>query len=124
VDIEAAGAIDRQKARSTFIIIIDRVNSLTSCNEIIMTTTPSVLTTTTASSLEATRITAGAKRMRATRRRRREGLRCILLDLRDDEIDRLIALGHLRQADREDKNEVLLALYRFLDHSALGGGHR
>jgi hypothetical protein len=69
-------------------------------------------------------ITTGAMRMRASRRRRREGLRCILLDLRDAEIDRLIAFGHLRQADREDKNEVLLALYRFLDESTLGGGHR
>jgi hypothetical protein len=62
--------------------------------------------------------------MRETRRRRQEGLRCMTLDLRDAEIDRLIALGHLRQADREDKNEVLLALYRFLDESTLGGAHR
>jgi hypothetical protein len=46
------------------------------------------------------------------------------LDLCDAEIDRLIELGHLRQADREDKNEVLLALYRFLDESTLGGAHR
>jgi hypothetical protein len=70
------------------------------------------------------RITAGALRMRETRRRRREGLRCITLDLRDVEIDRLVELGHLRQADREDKNQVLLALYRFLDGSALGDVHR
>jgi hypothetical protein len=71
-----------------------------------------------------TPITASAVRMRASRRRRREGLRCITLDLRDSEIDRLIELGHLRQADREDKNQMLLGLYRFLDKSDLGGAHR
>lgn len=62
--------------------------------------------------------------MRATRRRRREGLRCITLDLRDSVTDRLIRLSYLRSDEREDKNELLLALYRFLDHSALGGAHR
>ena len=72
---------------------------------------------------DGTRITAGALRMRASRRRRREGLRCVTLDLRKDEVDRLIQLGHLRQADREDRNQVLLALYCFLDQSRLGDGH-
>ena len=70
------------------------------------------------------RITAGALRMRASRQRRRAGLRCITLDLRESEIDRLIELGYLLGADRNDKNQVLVALYRFLDRSALGGGHR
>jgi len=66
------------------------------------------------------RITAGARRMRAYRQRRREGLRCVPLELRDAEIDRLIDLGHLEEAGRHDRNQVLLALYRFLDFSALG----
>ena len=39
----------------------------------------------------------------------------VTIDLPEAFVDRLIDLGHLRQADREDKNEVLLALY-----SALG----
>src|SRR3954468_3852488 len=86
---------------------------------------------------QVTGITAGARRMRAHRQRRREGLRCVTLDLRDDEIERLIGLGHLRQDDRKDKkpgllgqdagkdkNAVLLALSQFLDGSALGGAHR
>src|SRR5437762_521586 len=75
------------------------------------------------STTDDTRITAGALRMRASRRRRLEGLRCVTLDLRKNEIDRLIQLGHLRQADREDRNQVLLALYCFLDESALGDVH-
>jgi len=64
------------------------------------------------------RITAGALRMRASRQRRREGRRCLTLDVRDTEIDRLVALGLLRAVDRDDPNEVLLALYQFLDGSA------
>jgi hypothetical protein len=39
-------------------------------------------------------------------------------------VDRLIDLGHLEEADREDRNQVLLALYRFLDFSALGDPQR
>ena len=75
------------------------------------------------STTDDTRITAGALRMRASRRRRREGLRCVTLDRRKNEIDRLIQLGHLRQAGREDRNQVLLALYCFLDQSPLGDAH-
>lgn len=62
--------------------------------------------------------------MRASRQRRRQGLRCLTIDIRAAEIDKLIELGHLRQTDRDDKNAVLLALYAFLDGSALGGAHR
>ena len=69
------------------------------------------------------RVTAGARRMRASRQRQREGLRCVTLELREVEIDRLIDLGHLRQDEREDRNQVLLAMYRFLDYSALGDPH-
>jgi hypothetical protein len=69
------------------------------------------------------RITPGAMRMRASRQRRRAGLRCITLDLREKEIDRLIELGYLKDADRNDNNQVLAALYRFLDRSALGDRH-
>jgi hypothetical protein len=53
-----------------------------------------------------------AVRMRAYRQRRRDGMRCVTLDLRDSEIDRLIELGHLRRDDRADQNRLLLALYR------------
>ena len=44
------------------------------------------------------------------------GFRRVTLDLPEAFVDRLI--NHLRQADREDENEVLLALY-----SALGDVH-
>ena len=63
---------------------------------------------------------AAAERMARHRARRREGMRCVTLDLREAELDRLVELGHLRQEHREDQNEILLALYRFLDQSELG----
>ena len=39
-------------------------------------------------------------------------VRSVTLDLPEAFVDHLIGLGHLRQADREDHNQVLLALYR------------
>jgi hypothetical protein len=68
-------------------------------------------------------LSKAAERMRRHRARRREGLRCATLDLRETEIDRLVELGHLRQAERENPNEIVLALYRFLDQSELGDPH-
>ena len=65
-----------------------------------------------------------AERMRVFRKRRREGMRCVTLELRETEIDRLIDLGHLEEAGRHDANQILLALYRFLDYSALGDPNR
>jgi hypothetical protein len=44
--------------------------------------------------------------------------RSVTVDLPEAFVDHLIELGHLRRADREGKNEVLLALY-----SALGDVH-
>ena len=46
--------------------------------------------------------------------------RRVTLDLPEAFVDRLIDLGHLEEAGRHDRNQVLLALYRFLDFSALG----
>jgi hypothetical protein len=62
--------------------------------------------------------------MRASRERRRAGFRCYTVEMRETEINRLIELGYLSEKDRDDKDEVLVALYRFLDRSALGGAHR
>jgi hypothetical protein len=71
-----------------------------------------------------TRISSGALRMRISRQRRREKMRCLTIEIRDAEVDRLVALGHLRATNRDDKNEVVQSIYRFLDQSALGDAHR
>jgi hypothetical protein len=49
--------------------------------------------------------------------------RSVTLDLPEAFVDHLIELGYLRQADREDRHQVMLALHRFLDYSALGDVH-
>jgi hypothetical protein len=55
-----------------------------------------------------------AERMARSRQRRRDGLRCITIDLYEREIDGLVARGLLDRNARRDRLEVILALYRFL----------
>jgi hypothetical protein len=58
---------------------------------------------------------AAAERMRAHRDRRRKGLRCIRIELRETEVDVLIRKGLLRPDARNDLNAVVRALYAHLD---------
>jgi hypothetical protein len=53
------------------------------------------------------------------RQRRRDGLRCFMIELRETEIDALIRKGLLPPRNRHDYDSVQLALYAFLDR-ALG----
>jgi hypothetical protein len=55
---------------------------------------------------------AAAKRMRAHRERRRKGLRCFTLQIREREIDVLVQRGFLHPDTRNDPYEVAMALYR------------
>jgi len=64
--------------------------------------------------------TAAAERMRRHRQRRRDGLRCLIIELRETEIDALIRNGLLAPENRHDYDSVQSALYAFLDR-ALGG---
>ena len=65
--------------------------------------------TTTASS------TPAAERMRRYRDRRREGLRCLWIELRETEVDALIRNGLLSAETRHDQNAIADALYTFLE---------
>jgi hypothetical protein len=69
-------------------------------------------------------ITPGAARMRASRARRRNGVRCLTIDITDSEVRRLVDLGLLKAGDEDDRCKVSLALYSFFDRSALGDVHR
>ena len=62
---------------------------------------------------------AAAERMRRHRERRRDGLRCFMIELRETEIDELIRKGLMGAESRRDYDSVQSALYAFLDH-ALG----
>ena len=55
--------------------------------------------------------TPAAERMRLHRERRRRGLRCLTIELRETEVDALIRGGLLEQETRNDRNAVLKALY-------------
>ena len=60
---------------------------------------------------------AGAERMRAHRQRRRAGLRCIVVQIRQTEVTELIRRKLLEADARHDANAVRTALYRYLDES-------
>jgi hypothetical protein len=62
-------------------------------------------------------ISAAAERMRRHRQRRRDGLRCLNVELRETEIDTLICKGFLKQETRNDPHFVREALYAHLDHT-------
>jgi hypothetical protein len=57
--------------------------------------------------------------MRLHRERQRQGLRCLMAELRETEIDALIQRGLLKSEMRNDLYEIREALYAHLD-STLG----
>ena len=58
-----------------------------------------------------------AERMRAHRRRRRDGLRCLTIELRETEIDALIRKDLLKPETRNDASAIVDALYAFFDRT-------
>ena len=55
------------------------------------------------------------QRMRRHRERRRDGLRCLIIELRETEIDALIQRSLLNNETRNDPGAIIDALYAFLD---------
>ena len=60
---------------------------------------------------------AAAQRMRAHRDRRRKGLRCIRVELRETEVDVLIRRGLLKPDARNDPSAIRDALYVHFDRT-------
>jgi hypothetical protein len=58
---------------------------------------------------------AAALRMRRHRERRRDGLRCVTIELRETEITALIRKSFLTENARNDLRAVKSAFYDFLD---------
>jgi hypothetical protein len=58
---------------------------------------------------------AASERMRAHRERRKAGLRCLTIELRETEVDVLIRRGLLEADARNDRLAVMHALYAHLD---------
>src|SRR5262249_4428442 len=64
---------------------------------------------------DARNLSPGAERMRISRQRRRDGLQCLMIELRVTEIDELVRRGYLCVENRNDHDAIKAALYRFLD---------
>ena len=64
-----------------------------------------------------TRPSPAAERMRRHRERRREGLRCLMIELRETEINALVGMGLLTTEMRNDPNAVSEALYAHLEQT-------
>ena len=58
-----------------------------------------------------------AQRMRLHRKRRRAGLRCLIVELRETEIDALIRRCLLRTEMRNDTSAIRKALYAHLERT-------
>jgi fatty acid/phospholipid biosynthesis enzyme len=68
--------------------------------------------------MEATPLPArssAAERMRAHRRRKKSGMRCAVIELRENEIDALIQKGFLNADMRNDIEAIIDAIYAFFD---------
>jgi hypothetical protein len=61
--------------------------------------------------------TPAAERMRRHRERRREGMRCVWVELHETEIDALVQRGLLKQETRHDQNAIADALYDHLERT-------
>jgi len=62
-------------------------------------------------------ISPSTERMRLHRDRRRRGLRCLTIELREAEIDALIRMGLLRAEARNNLPAVRDALYDHFEHT-------
>ena len=58
-----------------------------------------------------------AERMRRHRERRREGVRCLWVELRETEIDALVRRSLLEPETRHDQNAIADALYGHLERT-------
>jgi hypothetical protein len=67
-----------------------------------------------------TRPSRAAERMRRHRERRRDGLRCITIELREAEIDALVRKGLLKSETRNERKAIRQALYAFLEDTLDG----
>ena len=74
------------------------------------------MTTNPLTSAPATR-SAAAERMRRHRERRRDGLRCLIIELRETEIDALARNGFLNADARNDLYSIEMAVYKFFERN-------
>jgi hypothetical protein len=59
---------------------------------------------------------SAAERMRVHRERKKSGIRCLMIELRETEIDALIRKGFLKADARSDTSALTDAIYAYFDH--------
>ena len=64
---------------------------------------------------DTTQRTPAAERMRLHRERKKNGMRCVMIELRETEIDVLIRKGFLTADTRNDTSEIIDAIYAYFD---------
>lgn len=64
-----------------------------------------------------TAVSMSAERMRRYRQRRRSGLLCLSIELREAEVAELIRRGLLKPETRNDRSAIIEALYVHLEHT-------
>jgi hypothetical protein len=60
---------------------------------------------------------AAAERMRQHRERRRQGLRCLMIEISETEIDAFVHMGLLNAELRDDLEALSVALYEHLNRT-------
>lgn len=61
-----------------------------------------------------------AERMRLHRERKKHGMKCVLIELRNEEIDALIRKQLLKPETRNDREAIAEALYGWLEKELVG----
>jgi hypothetical protein len=64
---------------------------------------------------DTTQRSPAAERMRLHRERKKNGMRCFMIELRETEIDALIRKGFLKSDTRNDTKAIIDALYSYFD---------
>lgn len=62
-------------------------------------------------------LSTAARRMRLCRKRRSMGLRCLVIQLRETEIESLVRMGLLKVEMRHDADAIVRAIHVFLDRT-------
>jgi hypothetical protein len=58
-----------------------------------------------------------AERMRAHRERKKNGMQCVTLEMRNEEIETLVAKQLLKSDLRRDREAIAQALYKWFDQT-------
>jgi hypothetical protein len=92
----------------------DRIEKQANCNCAISSSREKTVTMIDIAQTTVTR-TSGAERMKLHRERKRNGMRCLTIELRETEIDALVAKQFLKPEMRDDREAIADAIYGWFE---------